>query len=156
MENEITVKDWLEYARLDRDTALHLLENMFPPPLDIICFHCQQSAEKHLKALLSARKIEFEKSHNLLYLTKLQSNQSVTPANVLTACSELNSYSVVSRYPGGGQATLKETKKAVKNLNAVVAWVLKEFKKMEREDKAVARASKKSRSAAKNSPSRSD
>ena len=45
------IKVWLEIASKDYNTAL-FLRNMKPIPLEIICFHCQQSAEKDLKAYL--------------------------------------------------------------------------------------------------------
>ena len=51
MKNENYVKEWLEYAKRDYESALHLFDNMVPAPLEIICFHCQQSAEKKQKKL---------------------------------------------------------------------------------------------------------
>jgi hypothetical protein len=33
---------------------------------EIICFHCQQSAEKYLKAFLFSNDIEPDKTHNLV------------------------------------------------------------------------------------------
>ncbi|HBQ65195.1 MAG TPA: hypothetical protein DD727_09850 [Clostridiales bacterium] len=42
--NEI-FREWLEYARKDLDAAKYLA-TMDPKPIEIICYHCQQSAEK--------------------------------------------------------------------------------------------------------------
>ena len=36
-----------------------------PPLNDLICFHCQQSAEKYLKALLQERGLDFAKDSHL-------------------------------------------------------------------------------------------
>lgn len=43
--------EWLQYAENDLDAARFLL-GMKPLPAGIICFHCQQAAEKGLKAYL--------------------------------------------------------------------------------------------------------
>lgn len=39
-----------------------------PPRHDAVCFHCQQSAEKYLKALLQDAGIKVAKTHNLVAL----------------------------------------------------------------------------------------
>ena len=38
---------------------------------DTICFHCQQTIEKYLKALLVWKEIDFKKTHDLVYLQTL-------------------------------------------------------------------------------------
>lgn len=42
-------KEWLEFAAMDLDSAQFLL-GMRPVPVEIICYHCEQAAEKLLKA----------------------------------------------------------------------------------------------------------
>jgi HEPN domain-containing protein len=42
---------WAQKAERDWEVA-HKLAAEKPPPRDIVCFHCQQAAEKYLKALL--------------------------------------------------------------------------------------------------------
>ena len=39
------VKQWIDYAAQDLGVARHLFENYHPKPLEIVCYHCQQSAE---------------------------------------------------------------------------------------------------------------
>ena len=48
-------KEWLDYATKDLASARFLLK-MKPQPREIICFHCQQAAEKALKAYLALLK----------------------------------------------------------------------------------------------------
>jgi hypothetical protein len=48
MDNVVT--EWLKFSDTDFLTAKYLFENMQPAPLEIICSHRQQSAEKALKA----------------------------------------------------------------------------------------------------------
>ena len=46
------VMPWIEKAENDILTSRFLAETMHPAPAEIICFHCQQAAEKYLKAFL--------------------------------------------------------------------------------------------------------
>ncbi len=46
------IEPWIRKADNDISSARYLAENMRPAPAEIICFHCQQAAEKYLKAFL--------------------------------------------------------------------------------------------------------
>ncbi len=50
-------KEWLEFAAMDLDSAQFLL-GMRPVPVEIICYRCEQAAEKLLKAVLVAADVE--------------------------------------------------------------------------------------------------
>lgn len=45
-------KQWFDMADMDMGVAKHLMENYYPKPLEIICYHYQQAAEKSIKALV--------------------------------------------------------------------------------------------------------
>ena len=45
-------KEWYDMAVMDLGVARHLDETYRPKPLEIICYHCQQAAEKAIKALI--------------------------------------------------------------------------------------------------------
>lgn len=62
-------KEWLEFAAMDLDSAQFLL-GMRPVPVEIICYHCEQAAEKLLKAVLVAADVEPPKTHDLIQLCK--------------------------------------------------------------------------------------
>ena len=68
------VKEWVEKADHDLGSAkiiyLHL-----PDYFDTIAFHCQQAVEKYIKAILVFNKIEFQRSHDLVYLLELLSRR---------------------------------------------------------------------------------
>jgi HEPN domain-containing protein len=51
-DSPICIAEWLKIAYDDFDSALHLFNTKHPKPLEIICYHCQQSVEKALKAFL--------------------------------------------------------------------------------------------------------
>ena len=45
--------EWLDLAEMDLGAAEYLL-GMRPVPVEIICYHCEQAAEKMLKGTLAA------------------------------------------------------------------------------------------------------
>ena len=47
--DRLAVDEWIAYSDMDIASAKHLC-SMKPQPLEIICYLCQQSAEKALKA----------------------------------------------------------------------------------------------------------
>jgi HEPN domain-containing protein len=66
----------------------------------VVCFHCQQAAEKYLKALLEELNIYVEKTHDLKKLHKqlLPYHPPLRPLR--RGIGILNRYSVAVRYPG--------------------------------------------------------
>ena len=47
MNNE--VQQWFTFAQKDLAVAKHLRDTFYPEPMEIICYHCQQAAEKAIK-----------------------------------------------------------------------------------------------------------
>lgn len=45
-------REWYNMAAMDLGVARHLDVTYHPKPLEIICYHCQQAAEKAIKALI--------------------------------------------------------------------------------------------------------
>ena len=64
------VQKWILRAQSDLKTAKDEIL-MKDPATDTICFHCQQSVEKYLKAFLTFYKIRVGKTHNLALLIKI-------------------------------------------------------------------------------------
>ncbi|NJD01515.1 MAG: HEPN domain-containing protein [Ruminiclostridium sp.] len=64
MDKNSIVKLWHDFANDDLVTAKYLL-NLYPLKLEIICYHCQQSAEKILKGFLIDKDIEPPRTHDL-------------------------------------------------------------------------------------------
>jgi HEPN domain-containing protein len=55
---------WVQKAEPDWEVA-HKLAEGNKPPRDIVCFHCQQAAEKYLKAILQEIGHVVPKIHDL-------------------------------------------------------------------------------------------
>ena len=99
MKNEKTLKEWMEFARMDFLTAKHLHEYMHPKPLEIICYHCQQAIEKLLKGVLISRGVTIKKTHDLGLLAEMLQEYTEVDEKYLEICDDLTPYGVKIRYP---------------------------------------------------------
>ena len=88
--------DFLRKAEHDFGSARLLLtgEDLY----DSVCFHCQQLAEKSIKALLTHHSIRFKKMHDLDVLLELLNDPDFS--HVRQNAIRLNQYAVDTRYPG--------------------------------------------------------
>ena len=88
------------------------------PNYDSVCFHCQQSVEKYLKARLEEAGINFPRTYDLIKLLGLA--VTVEPQWVVLhpLVSVLNPYAIGYRYPGL-TATKADAKAAIKDCREV-------------------------------------
>jgi len=93
------VKEWFRYAQNDLIVAKHCFEDLYPKQTEIASYHCQQCAEKALKAFLSVKDIEPPKIHDLKVLCKMCQDIDDTFVNIVIQCAHLNPYGVAVRYP---------------------------------------------------------
>jgi HEPN domain-containing protein len=107
------VQQWLSKAESDCQLAKYLLAAN-TPFYEAIGMHCQQAAEKYLKAFLVYNKTEFPKTHHLGELLNLMKGLNPELAGKLQEITILNPYAVDYRYPTDVPAmTLTDAKKAV-------------------------------------------
>lgn len=88
------------------------------PSYNAVCFHCQQSAEKYLKARLEEAGLAFARTHDLLVLHQLVLQVEPAWQGLQPYLIFLNPYAVGYRYPGL-TATKTDAKAALKNCRAV-------------------------------------
>ena len=110
--------EWLKYAKMDFDSA-GFLRQMKPQPFEIICFHCQQAAEKAMKAYLALHKKEIPRIHDLTVLNHLCTEIDDTMNLSYSACEELNDFSVQIRYPTDYELTEEDTRIALRNAGKI-------------------------------------
>jgi HEPN domain-containing protein len=121
------VARWTEKGEHDFMAAEHMLELADQGLTDIVCFHCQQCAEKYLKALLLYRGIAFPKTHDLRLLWDL------IPTDLSLGLRReqvipLNRYIIEGRYPGDWEPiTAAEARRALEMAQAVRQAVLKQL-----------------------------
>src|SRR5438309_6461745 len=90
---------WVRKAEQDWEVA-HKLVGEKPPPRDVVCFHCQQAAEKYLKALLQESGLMVPRTHDLVQVLNLLLPSDATLASLRRKSHALTRYAVDYRYPG--------------------------------------------------------
>ncbi len=115
-------EEWLDYATRDLDSARFLLK-MKPHPREIICFHCQQAAEKALKAYLALHKKDIPRIHDLTLLNSSCAEIDDTISELYSSCEQLNDFSVQIRYPFDHELSEKDILKALRNAGKVFDFV---------------------------------
>jgi HEPN domain-containing protein len=105
-------REWVRKAEEDHRTALRAAEAV-PPTHNTVCFHCQQTAEKYLKALLEELGLGVPKTHNLNYLTDLLLPQYPDLKSARRGMPVLTRFAVAVRYPGDN-ATKRQATSAVR------------------------------------------
>ena len=119
------IQKWLIKSQHDLGSARRLMEGD-EPYLDTGVYHCQQAAEKALKAFLTYHDIVFEKTHDLRVL--LEQSISVEPAfeQWREVAEELTPYAVQFRYPGDVlEPSMSETEQALQHAQAFVDFILR-------------------------------
>ncbi len=104
---------WLRYGDDDLRLARHGLKLQHSPH-HLIAYHAQQCAEKHLKAYLVLRGVDFPFTHNIARLLELCSEQ-VSWADSLREAEVLTPFAVTTRYPSGIEEVTKgEARRAIR------------------------------------------
>jgi len=96
-ETEIA-RQWLAKAASDLLNADNNLKAE-KIPYDTVCFHCQQAAEKMLKAYLVARGKDYPISHDLLLILEQVLSLDPKAEKLRDTLIILMSYAVEVRYP---------------------------------------------------------
>ena len=105
-------QEWFRYAREDLRSAEFLL-GMHPQPIEIICYHCEQAAEKMLKGVLAANDVEPPKTHDLVELCKRCGEIDESYLNLAEQCISLTPYGVQARYPSNVELEEGDMKEAL-------------------------------------------
>jgi len=124
------IRKWIIKADNDFKVADHELtqpENEMVT--DAICFHCQQSVEKLLKAYLVSKNIDFGKTHNLEFLLELCKKQDTIFEKMNVG--NLSFYAVEVRYPDEFYIpSVEEAKECFKIASIVRDSMMRELESM--------------------------
>ncbi len=110
-------------AEMDLASAEHLL-NMHPTPMEVVCYHCQQSAEKYLKGYLVLRGKNPPRTHDLDELCKLCLETHNGFGEIADQCSDLTAYGVQTRYPMGLTLEERDTSQALSSARQIRDCIL--------------------------------
>ena len=118
------VQLWLDKANSDlKNAEIILTAQVESPPLDTVCFHCQQAVEKFIKAFLVFHGKQFPFSHNLADLVTICMQVDETFATIQRKAETLTPFAVEIRYPDDFyMPTIKEANEAY-----VIAGEIKDF-----------------------------
>lgn len=98
---------WLQKAANDlRGADIDLAAS--PPLIEDALFHCQQAAEKALKAFLTAHDRLFRKTHDLDELSRACEAIDPTLTAALAEARDLTVFAWEFRYPGGTSVPSEE------------------------------------------------
>ncbi len=123
MDKEEIIKEWIKYAEMDRETV-NILMKSHNKPYEIICYHCQQTVEKYLKACLVLYDISIIKSHDLIELNSLCEQKNKEFKTIEKECFDLTDYAVQTRYPFHKFDLTEElTKKAIQDMEKVCKFI---------------------------------
>jgi HEPN domain-containing protein len=114
-------QDWLLRAKSDLSIAgAPLPEGAL---YEDLCFHCQQPAEKALKAVYQYKGLSFRYTHDISELIEGLNKQGINIPSVIRQAILLSIYAWETRYPGVGEpVTLEEYQESLFHAGNVVNW----------------------------------
>ena len=127
VSKEEILRQWLHRGEEELESAEYLSTKHHPTPDETICYLCQQSAEKYLKAFIFYNDIEPDKTHDLKLLLEVCINYNTEFSKLFSNAYILTRYAVLPRYPNELQITKEDMKNAIANAKAVQQFVLNIF-----------------------------
>ncbi len=122
MPEPVLVAEWVRKAEGDFVAAEHLLRLRKNPQPAMVCYHCQQCAEKYLKAYLLRHNVPFERTHALEDLNKECAKVDGSFQFIIDWLKLLSPYANETRYPGRAFSAT-EAREAVATIKQVRKFV---------------------------------
>jgi len=119
------IKDWLTFARENLLAAKSLIGEDFAP-FHTVCYMCQGSAEKYLKAYLLWQGWSLKRTHDLSELLNVCTKYDLIFLSLVSDCQVLNEYITEGRYPGDlpfesiGEQDAQESIESAENIELLV------------------------------------
>lgn len=132
LDQQEEYQEWLAFARTDFESAKYLNGAPFyPQPLNVICYHCQQAAEKAVKALIVyfGSQGGMPKLHDISFLLNqirniVQKKKGIEITHdLMVIANSLSKYGVAPRYPNEIEVDEYQVKKALKDSETILNWV---------------------------------
>ena len=124
MGSKEILQQWLNKGNNDLRSAEYLSTMHYPTPDEVICYLCQQSAEKYLKAFLFLHNIEPPKTHDLIELLEICVKCNKLFSALLPKTQLLTMYAVLPRYPNELGITSDDMKTAIRYAKDVQEFIL--------------------------------
>ena len=120
------LRSWLTKAASDLKSA-HVLGSVDDAPLDTAIYHCQQTAEKAVKAFLVSKELSPEKTHDIRRLTIEAAGHEPRFNEMMELAVSLTPYAWEFRYPddlADTYPTREEFDEALQHAQAIFDFVL--------------------------------
>lgn len=129
---------WLAKAENDlKNVEIILASQAESLPLDTVCFHCQQAAEKFIKAFLVFHRKSFPFTHNLADLVAVCMQVDLSFAAIQRKAETLTPFAVEIRYPDDFyMPSRNETEEAFAVAMEVKAFVLTKMGRIAADDES--------------------
>jgi len=124
----LDVGEWVRYAQDDYDCAVVIAKTNNPYSPRKACYDCQQSAEKILKAYTIAKDGTRIKEHDLRVLLRQCKRHASDFSELDIACSALNMYISISRYPLGTKLTVSDMNQALDHAHKILEFTKSKLK----------------------------
>jgi HEPN domain-containing protein len=126
-ENIELAKQWLAKAKNDLLNADNNLRSEHIPH-DTVCFHCQQAAEKLLKAYLLVKETQPPFTHDLLMLLETILALDPDAEALREPLALLMPFAVEIRYPGDAfMPSIQDTHEARQASQQILVWFQSHF-----------------------------
>ncbi|HHY05477.1 MAG TPA: HEPN domain-containing protein [Clostridia bacterium] len=133
MDKNSIAKEWFDFAKQDLSSAEYLSQKS-PPPLENICFHCQQATEKILKGYLIHQEEKTPpRTHDLKLLCKMCAKKDESFEEISQACIDLTPYGVRARYPFEIEIQKNDMEEALGDAKRVMDFTLQKIREKGRE-----------------------
>lgn len=117
------VAEWRNKATHDLDAARLLAGAEGGRLLDTAAYHCQQAAEKMLKAALCAVEVHVPRTHDLVVLVRECAQYCAELGALLPQAALLTPLATLYRYPGVGSPDAQELDEALCAAEQIVSRV---------------------------------
>ena len=124
MDSDVVLQQWLQKGNDDLRSAEYLSTMHHSTPDEIICYHCQQSAEKYLKGFLFLHNVEPPKTHDLDELLGMCLQYNKEFSILSPKAYVLTNYAVMPRYPNELGITGDDMRIAIQYAKDIQKFVL--------------------------------
>jgi len=114
--------EWFRFADMDLTTSETMI-NHYPQPFEVVCYHCQQCAEKYLKAFVILNGERPDRTHNLNALLQKCRQWDNDFKEIQKECFELNRFGILPRYPFEIEIIETDAKLAIKYAKKVKDFI---------------------------------
>ena len=124
------IQNWLSYAKENLLTAKTIIEEEFSP-YHTVCFMCQGSAEKYIKAYLIWNGWILKKTHDLEELLTYTIDFDTEFETLREECKLLNKFVTEGRYPSDlpwELISVKDARKAIDAADKIAEFVKERIK----------------------------